>query len=108
MKQNLLHVWQERVFDMVTYLTYFLMIISFFGISVFAPSFVQSFDYYVKIYICLFLLWRFNGFRTQYEFTELDRKISFAAGLFILTTTILNTYVNEIKQKTRDIVSAIL
>jgi hypothetical protein len=38
------------------------------------------------------LIWRFNPFRTYYEFTDLDRKIAFSSGLFILTTTTLNKY----------------
>ena len=37
-------------------------------------------------------MWRFHPFRTNYEFTDLDRKIAFSAGLFILTTTALNEY----------------
>ena len=53
-------------------------------------------DYYVKIYVCLFLMWRFNPLRTHYEFTRLDAKIAFSAGLFILTTTALNKYINTI------------
>ena len=42
-------------------------------------------------------MWRFNPLKQTYEFTDLDRKIAFSAGVFILTTTILNTYLNNIK-----------
>jgi len=62
-----------------------------------APVYLSNLDYYVRIYICLFLIWRFNPLRTKYEFTDLDRKIAFSAGVFILTTTALNQYLETIK-----------
>jgi hypothetical protein len=37
-------------------------------------------------------MWRFRPFKSKYEFTELDRKIAFTAGLFIFTTTALHKY----------------
>ena len=73
------------------------MILSAFGLSQTAPNYLQSLDYYVRVYICLFLIWRFNPLRTHYEFTDLDRKIAFSAGVFILTTTALNQYIEQLK-----------
>ena len=79
------------------------MILSAFGLSETVPKFLQSLDYYVRIYICLFLIWRFNPLRSNYEFTDLDRKIAFTAGLFILTTTALNQYVEQLKSSVKNI-----
>jgi hypothetical protein len=95
---KILHKWQERLFDLFIYSTYILIIISALGLSESAPKYLDYLDYYVRIYICLFLIWRFNPFRSYYEFTNLDRKIAFSAGLFILTTTALNQYIDYIKQ----------
>ena len=39
-------------------------------------------------------------FRTI-QFTDLDRKIAFSAGLFILTTTTLNEYLLDFEKKFR-------
>jgi hypothetical protein len=64
---------------------------------------METIDYYVRIYICLFLLWRFNPFRKINKFTELDRKIAFTAGLFILTTTALNKYLDDAKEKIKNV-----
>ena len=94
---NKLHIWQEKLFNLFIYISYILIILSAFGLSETAPKYLQYFDYYVRIYICLFLIWRFNPFRIHYEFTDLDRKIAFSAGVFILTTTALNQYVEQIK-----------
>jgi hypothetical protein len=94
---NKLHIWQEKLFNLFIIISYILIILSAFGLSQTAPKYLKYFDYYVRIYICLFLIWRFNPFRMYYEFTDLDRKIAFSAGVFILTTTFLNQYVEEVK-----------
>ena len=104
---NKLHTWQEKVFDFFIYMTYLLIILSSLGLSVSAPKYLQSLDYYVRIYICIFLIWRFNPLRSHYEFTNLDRKIAFSAGAFILTTTALNQYVDNIKHYIREVIPTI-
>ena len=93
--KNQLNNIQERIFDIFIYLSYILIFISALGLWKNAPTFLFDLDYYVRIYICLFLIWRFNPFRSHYEFTNLDRKIAFSAGLFILTTTALNKYLTD-------------
>jgi hypothetical protein len=55
-------------------------------------------DYYMRIYICLFLIWRFNPF-SKHRFDELDKKIVFMAGMIILSTTALNQYLIMFKTK---------
>lgn len=88
--------YQNDAFTVFIILTYSVYILSAIGISKTAPAYLDDFDYYVKIYISLFLLWRFNMFR-KIEFNELDRKIAFSAGLFLFTSTavysILTDYV---------------
>ena len=95
----------EKIFTAVLFISYMLIFVSFFGLSNSAPEYLATLDYYIRVYTCLFLIWRFNPFRTLDKFTELDRKITFSAGLFILTTTALNNYVVMINDKVRNIVS---
>jgi hypothetical protein len=83
---------QEYFFDIFIYLSYLFLFLSLLGISFISPQFFVEVNNYVRIYICLFLMWRFNPLRSQDEFTNLDRKIAFSAGLFILSTTALNQY----------------
>jgi hypothetical protein len=92
-----LHKYQEHLFDIIIYISYILVIVSSLGLSMEAPYYLTNIDYYIRIYICLFLIWRFNPLRSNYEFTDLDRKIAFSAGVFILTTTALNQYLNTAK-----------
>lgn len=88
---SLYHI-QHGLFTAGLILSYVLVISAYLGISINAPKYLDELDYYMRIYISLFLLWRFNPFRTI-VFTELDRKIAFSAGLFIITTTALNKYI---------------
>jgi hypothetical protein len=89
---------QETAFDMFVIISYILIILSFLGLSSNASLILSKIDYYVRFYICLFLIWRFNPFRSYYEFTNLDRKITFTAGLFIFTTSVLSNYLDDIQQ----------
>lgn len=74
-------------FIVVNYITY---ILAALGVASISPKYIQTLDFYVKIYISLFLIIRFNGFAGKIEFTDLDRKIAFNAGFFLLTTTGIN------------------
>jgi len=97
-------IFQEKTFDFVIKIAFILLLVTLFGFSQNAPEYLSTLDYYLKIYICLFLIWRFNPLRSKFQFTNLDAKISFNAGLFILASTALNEYVKFIEV---DIVSKI-
>ena len=97
-----LNDYQEKFFDGIIIISYILIVISFLGIYYNAPIYLNSIDFYFRIYICLFLIWRFNPFRNLDVFTNLDRKIAFNAGMFILTTTILKNYIDNIKIKAQN------
>ena len=70
-----LHNFQNNMFDLIMFITYLLIFISAIGFSESAPKYLNNLDYYIRVYICLFLIWRFNPLRKTYEFTDLDRKI---------------------------------
>jgi len=93
---------QNRAFDIFIYTSWILYFAILLGVSVNALSYLDNVDYYAKIYVSLFLLYRFNVFR-KITFTELDRKIAFSAGLFLFATTALNEvltrYLDPIKSK---------
>jgi len=100
MISNVYH-FQDTVFNFVIYLTWILYIIILLGLSENAPQYLDDLEYYVKIYVSLFLLYRFNPFR-RVQFTKLDSKIAFSAGFFLLATTaidrILVNYLGYIRQ----------
>jgi hypothetical protein len=65
------------------------------------PEVLDKIDYAVKVFISVFLVWRFNPLFPA-KFTEFDRKVVFSAGTFLFTITIvdifLKTYVDEAKK----------
>ena len=72
------------------------------------PEVLDKIDYAVKVFISVFLVWRFNPLFPA-KFTEFDRKVVFSAGMFLLTVTIVNvflkTYVDEAKKYAKKSVS---
>jgi hypothetical protein len=97
-----LYYYQEKIFDVTIIIVYLLIFISFFGIYTNAYTYLTDLNFYLRIYVCLFLIWRFNPFRKIDIFTNLDRKIAFNAGIVILTTSVLNKYIDTVKQKIGD------
>jgi hypothetical protein len=93
-----LYLFQDLFFNIFIIISYVLIFISALGLSKNAPEYLRKVDEYIRIYICLFLIWRFNPIRHVDKFNDLDRKIAFSAGMFILTTTILNTWLTDIKE----------
>jgi hypothetical protein len=97
-----LHEFQNRVFDIVVYITWILYIVILLGLSSTAPQYLSDLEFYVKLYVSLFLIFRFNPFR-RVRFTGLDAKIAFSAGLFLFGTTaissILQSYLGDITKK---------
>ena len=86
------HKVQENIFDFTFVIIYFLYFLIALGLSATAPKYLSFLDYYVKIYVSLFLICRFNNFRIV-KFKKLYKKIYFNAGLFILFAT---TSINQI------------
>lgn len=101
MNKQDIHRFQENFFDIIVGISYILLIATSLGTSIKAKQYLDTIYYYIRIYICLFLMWRFNPLRSTYEFTNLDRKIAFYAGTFILTTTALNNYIINYQKKVK-------
>lgn len=88
-QSNIYHI-QNVGFNIFIIVSYILLITANLGLWISAPKYLDVMDNIVSIYICLFLLYRFNPFRKIIHFTELDRKITFTAGLFLFTTKVIN------------------
>ena len=93
--------FQEKIFGYIIFSTYLLYFIVLFGLSTQAPTYLSYLEVFIKIYVSLFLIIRFNPF-TNTKFTNLDRRIAFSAGLFIFSTSIISeliiNYLDKIKK----------
>jgi hypothetical protein len=87
LSKNTINAYQELFFDIAIILTFILFFLYFFSISHKAKNYLDLVNNIIIIYISLFLLYRFNPFKKKYDFTNLDRKIAFSAGVFIFSST---------------------
>ena len=85
-------------FSYITKITVILFMVGFFKTK---PTSFLEINFAIKILISLFLMYRFNHYRTdKAKFTELDRKVAYSAGVYIFTISfldILNPYVEKIR-----------
>jgi hypothetical protein len=100
MSSHKLHKFQEHIFDFTFLIIYILYFAIALGLSATAPKYLSFLDYYLKIYVSLFLIWRFNPFR-YVKLTSFDKKIAFNAGIFVLfaTTSINQILINYTKNQ---------
>lgn len=98
-----IHRFQEILYDYITFFSFFLYIVVLFGLSVSAPQYLKLLDNAIKLYVCLFLIIRFNPFRKYIEFTALDRKVIFTSGIFILASTFLGTFLPDFIRHIADV-----
>ena len=81
----------------ILYLCYFLI---FFGLYTVKPEFIQIISLLFHLFICLFLLWRFHPFRTEYKLQPYDGTIIFGCAFILFINTILNEGNNYITNPT--------
>jgi len=85
-------------FSFITKLTVILFIIGFFQSK---PTLIIQFNFVVKVILALFLMYRFNKYRKdKITFTELDRKVCYSAGLYIILISffdLINHYTEYIR-----------
>ena len=93
----------ERVYNYAIYGSYILYALILFGISSYAPAYLEMLKNFIKIYISLILIIKFNPFMRDTKYmSEFDRKIVFSSGIFLLLTTSIISIVEHFLVKTLD------
>jgi hypothetical protein len=90
---------QNKTLDVILFVTYFLYFSLALGIYFISPQYINLLHDIVKIYICFFLIYRFNPFRTT-KCKDLDKRIAFSARFFLFSTTIFENILKYIISKT--------
>lgn len=90
----------EKIFIYGLYSSYVLFFIVLLGISATAPKYLSSLEKFLKLYVSLFLLWRFNPLKKE-PFRKFDRRVVFSCALFLLMTQLLTDAVMIYLQKVR-------
>jgi TRAP-type uncharacterized transport system fused permease subunit len=84
-----IHKFQNNLIDGIQYITIILYISIAFGLSKLAPQYLSDLQRFLRIYIGCFLIYRFNIFK-EIQFTDLDRKIAFDAGVLLIGSDLVN------------------
>ena len=85
---------------LLIHVVYFAVLV---GLVETAPEYIHTLESYVKVYVALFLVLRFNKYTGTSTFTPLDRKIVFSAGLVVLSTSALGWLVEYYKKEVKDL-----
>ena len=81
----------NTVFDWVVLGVHVGYIAVVFGILQKEPELLSLIDYWVKVFVGIFLIYRFNAYFPA-KFTDFDRRVVFSAGMFMIVTTVINVY----------------
>jgi len=74
-----------------SYVTKFTVLLFLIGIFQNKPFILIQFNFVVKVILAIFLIYRFNSYRKhKIEFTELDRKVCYSAGIYIILISFLD------------------
>jgi O-antigen/teichoic acid export membrane protein len=84
--------------SIITKVSFVLFIIGFFQSK---NDYIIQFNFIVKVILALFLIYRFNNYRKhKIEFTELDRKVCYSSGIYIILISffdLINNYIDTIR-----------
>ena len=100
------HVYHllDKTYDIIWIIIYLLYFGIAFGLSTQAPKWLSFFDFLIKVFISVFLILRFNPYN-EIQFSNLDQKMAFSAGFFVLATTLtsqfISFYTNNVIAKTK-------
>lgn len=64
----------------------------FIGVLYINPNLVETLSNFVRLFVCLFLIIRFNPFR-KYVLHKYDGQVIFTAALFLLTNEAIEKYI---------------
>jgi hypothetical protein len=90
-----------RFIDYFGWMTNIIILLFIIGVFVNKPAGFLFINFIVKVFLALFLIYRFNDYRKdKIRLTELDRKICFSVGVYILVFSfldIIQSYVERLR-----------
>lgn len=89
---------KQLYFAQITFLTYFSYVVKIslvlylIGATNTKSKLLLKINFFVKLFLGFFLMYRFSSHRTkQIRFTDLDRKIAYSAGLYIIVISFVDS-----------------
>lgn len=88
--------FHEQVYTYAMYISYILYVVVLLGLSYTAPQYLDLLRDFIKIYISLILIIKFNPLVQKNKImTEFDKQIVFSSGVFLLLTTSITSLVER-------------
>jgi len=83
------------IVNYIAFALYFTVVfVAIFGYTSRAPELLDRVDFYLRVYIGVFLLWSFSS-SGIIKCNSLDKQMAFSAGCFIIFITIVNDMVKD-------------
>lgn len=90
--------WHQKLFIYGLYLSYILYFFAISGIVYYNPNYLHHLELFIKYYVAIILLIRFNPFIAKEKVkvdTEFDRRVAFSAGAFLLLSLSTIDYIKS-------------
>ena len=78
----------EHAIDSFNYLSMGITLLVLVGMIQSEPALFKYISFFVKCMVGIALMYKFNDFREKTQFTQLDKKLCFLAGTYIVLFTI--------------------
>jgi hypothetical protein len=92
---------ETLIVEWISIITFIIFALLFIGLIQKEPFYFVEFVFIFKVFISIFLIYRFNDFRKNIKFTDLDRKVCFLAGINLLMISfadLIQEYMGKIKK----------
>jgi hypothetical protein len=95
--------WYQQIYLYSIYLSFLLFGLTLTGISEIAPVYSLNLQLFLRYYVCIFLILRFNPYTGNTKISKMDalidRKVAFTSGIFLLLSTsimdVITKYIND-------------
>lgn len=89
--------WYENTFNLLTIIIYLLYIAVFILGWNKAPEYLTRINHITQIFVGVLLIWFFNPFK-KYKYDPFHKELSFTAGIFLISATILTRIIKRVQQ----------
>jgi hypothetical protein len=95
--------FELKFLNFITFITKASFVLFIIGIFQNKIDYISKFNFVIKVILALFLIYRFNSYRKEkIRFSELDRKVCYSAGIYIITISffdLINNYIDTIRNQ---------
>jgi len=83
--------WHENLYNLFIILSYILYFFAFTGIVIINASYLENLTTITSFYVAIILIIRFNPFTSYNKFTNFDKQLVWASGLFLFISSSITT-----------------